>query len=172
MNRAEDLRLRFPNASTSFLRLHGLSPGKAKEPVSPPTPMPDTPQPLKSPPSAPVSPKKGRLRQKGTLLNKTETAFLAWITDQGGENYGPTLSQAITLRIANGCRYTPDFIRVWRYEVKHEITAHSILAYEVKGFMRDDAAVKLKVAASLYPWIKFHLVTKKKGSWLIQEILP
>jgi len=45
-------------------------------------------------------------------------------------------------------------------------------AYEVKGFMRDDAAVKLKVAASLYPWIKFHLVTRKKGEWIIQEVLP
>ncbi len=160
MNRTKDLRLRFPNASPSFLRLHGLAQAKAQAPVSPPTPMPDTPAPTKA-----------RLRQKKALLNKTETAFLAWITDQGGENYGPILSQALTLRIANGCRYTPDFIRIWKYDVNSEITAYSILAYEVKGFMRDDAAVKLKVAASIYPWIKFHLVTKKKGSWLIQEIL-
>ncbi len=160
MNRTEDLRLRFPNASPSFLRLHGLAPDKPMVPVSPPTPMPDTPAPTKA-----------RLRQKKALLNKTEAAFLAWISEQGGENYGPTLSQAITLRIANGCRYTPDFIRVWKYEVNADITTHSILAYEVKGFMRGDAAVKLKVAASIYPWIKFHLVTKKKGSWIIQEIL-
>lgn len=38
---------------------------------------------------------------------------------------------------------------------------------------RDDAAVKLKVAARTFPWIAFHLVTKRKGGgWDIQAVLP
>ena len=106
---------------------------------------------------------KARLRQKaGDGLNKTERAFLGHLKRQdcGARVY----SQAITLKLANGVRYTPDFIVVdeWR-----------LTAYEVKGFMRDDAAVKLKVAATAYPWISFHLVTKRKGGgWDIQAVLP
>ena len=42
--------------------------------------------------------------------------------------------------------------------------------------MRDDAAVKLKVAAALYPQFIFFLVTKRAkklgGDWDVQEVLP
>lgn len=108
------------------------------------------------------APAKKRLRQNSSGLNKTEAAFLAWLTSER-EHPTRVLTQAVTLRIANGVRYTPDFI-------VHG--APSLIAYEVKGFMRDDAAVKLKVAASLYPWIKFHLVSKRKGGgWDVQEVL-
>ena len=115
-------------------------------------------------PAAPQKPTaKARLRQKaGDGLNKTERAFLGHLKRQdcGARVY----AQSITLKLGNGVRYTPDFIVVdeWR-----------LTAYEVKGFMRDDAAVKLKVAATAYPRISFHLVTKRKGGgWDIQAVLP
>jgi len=42
--------------------------------------------------------------------------------------------------------------------------------HEVKGFMQDDANVKLKVAASLYPFV-FKIIRKgKAGIWNITEI--
>jgi hypothetical protein len=111
---------------------------------------------------APQPPAKKRIRQNASGLNKTEAAFEQW-AKAGGIQFAQFYSQAVTLRIANGCRYTPDFIAtgaVW------------LRAYEVKGFMRDDAAVKLKVAASLYPWITFHLVSKRKGGgWDVQKVL-
>ena len=105
---------------------------------------------------------KATMRQKsGDGMNGTERAFLAYL---GKQDCGARIyTQAITLRIANGCRYTVDFITVNEF---------AISAYEVKGFFRDDANVKLKVAASLYPWIKFHLVTRKKGEWRIEPVLP
>ena len=107
---------------------------------------------------------KARLRQKaGDGLNKTERAFLGHLKRQdcGARVY----AQSITLKLGNGVRYTPDFVAVAPGDYFH--------AYEVKGFMRDDAAVKLKVAASTYRWIKFHLVTKRKGGgWDIQAVLP
>jgi hypothetical protein len=109
-----------------------------------------------------VSTGKKRLRQSSTGLNKTEAAYLEHL--RGGYPGGQIYTQAITLKIGNGVRYTPDFVI---------IDKPSVTACEVKGFMRDDAAVKVKVAASLYPWITFFLVSKRKGGgWDIQEILP
>jgi hypothetical protein len=110
---------------------------------------------------------KKRIRQNSAGLNKTEAAFLDFLKRDKYAAIDVLTPQSITLRIANGCRYTPDF-----FTVEHQEYGHTIRAYEVKGFMRDDAAVKLKVAASLYPWIKFHLVSKGKGgTWNVQEVL-
>ncbi len=114
-------------------------------------------------PDLPVA--KKRIRQNSKGLNKTEAAFLEYLKEKfRGER---VYSQSVTLLIGNGCRYTPDFIRVAADEFPR--------AYEVKGFMRDDAAVKLKVAATFYPWIAFHLVTRSKTSatgWSIEAVLP
>ena len=118
--------------------------------------------------AAPV-PAKPRLRQKqGDGMNKTERAFLEHLNSQ----YGPPWihsAQSITLRLANGVRFTPDFFSVCQHALNDVI----VMSWETKGHMRDDAAVKLKVAASGYRWIKFNLVTKRKGGgWDIQQILP
>jgi hypothetical protein len=43
--------------------------------------------------------------------------------------------------------------------------------YETKGFPRDDAMVKVKVAPKFFPWARFVLVTKKAGSYL-EKIIP
>jgi hypothetical protein len=43
---------------------------------------------------------------------------------------------------------------------------------EVKGFMRDDAQVKLKVAARLFRRFDFVLVKKKGTGWDISEVKP
>lgn len=120
-------------------------------------------------PQPPPKPVSSPIRQKaGPQLNKLELAFLERLkrTYPGFE----PMAQAITLKLANGCRYTPDFVVVRFPEIKEEWA--TIDAYEVKGFMRDDANVKLKVAASLYPWIAFHLVQRKKGIWQITPVLP
>ncbi len=111
-------------------------------------------------PSRPV--RRPTLRQQsGDALNGLERAFLAHLAVR---KLGEVLTQAITLKIANGVRYTPDFVEV-RYST-------GLIAYEVKGFMRDDAAVKIKVAASLYPWISFFLATRPRGAaaWRIERI--
>ena len=107
---------------------------------------------------------KKRIRQNSAGLNKTEQAFYEYLSARHEKPH----SQAITFKIANGCRYTPDFA-VFGGDGE-------IVCYEVKGFMRDDAAVKLKVAASLYPHVAFHIVTSKPkkagGGWDIQCVLP
>lgn len=115
-----------------------------------------------------------RLRQNGKGPNKTEAAFEAHLRASPVGEGREILVQAVTLLIANGCRYTPDLFLTpsWRGH-KNLVTP---IAYEVKGYMREDAAVKIKVAARAYPWILFRLVTKRRkkagGGWSVQDILP
>lgn len=112
---------------------------------------------------------KDRLRQNHAGMNKTEAAFFEHLTQS---NPAAHVYREPTLPIANGCRYKPDFLVATDATNGHAAPVAQVAAYEVKGHMRDDAAVKLKVAASAYPWIAFHLVTRAKGgAWQIQHIL-
>lgn len=110
---------------------------------------------------------KPRLQQDGKGPNKTEAAFVQWLREQNcSQADRPILEQAVTLKLANGVRYTPD--------VFCPLPVPTF--YEVKGFMRDDAAVKIKVAAHLFPWFMFYLVTKRTkkqgGGWQVDRVLP
>lgn len=102
------------------------------------------------------------MRQKrGSKLNKTEAAFEAYL--RGFYNADKIGVQDITLHLGNGVRYTPDF----------HIAGHTY--YEVKGYMRDDAAVKLKVAAAKFDFFEFFLVFRDKAApsgWRIERVLP
>lgn len=95
------------------------------------------------------------------LLNKLESEFLArWERNFGPQ--GKLKIQAITFRLGNGVRYTPDFV---------DLEGKS--AYEVKGpFMREDARIKLEVAAHEYSEFTWFLYWKDCGEWRNQRILP
>lgn len=82
--------------------------------------------------------------------NKTEARFDAILTDRvlRGDIRSYAF-EAVKLRLAGRTWYTPDFA-VFRWD-------GALLLIEVKGFMRDDAAVKIKTAASLYPHMTFLL---------------
>lgn len=69
--------------------------------------------------------------------------------------------EGIKLRLADNTFYTPDFFIVHRdhFEVM-----------EVKGFWRDDARVKIKVAAQMYPWFRFVAVQRKKNQWIYEQV--
>lgn len=117
-----------------------------------------------------------RLRQKiGPQMNKLESEFFVYLkAERPGAQ---VLAQSVTLKLGNGVRFTPDFFVMADATNEHERPVTELVAYETKGeFMRDDAAVKLKVAAAIYPQIRFHLVTKRKkklgGGWAIEEVLP
>jgi hypothetical protein len=96
-----------------------------------------------------------------TRLNKTEAAFLAYLRGLGVQNIA---IQAVTFKIGDDCRYTPDFISVNEGRIE---------AWEVKGFFRDDAKVKIKVAARMFRWVCFVLVFREKGGgWTMKRVLP
>jgi len=71
--------------------------------------------------------------------------------------------EAVTLRLGDRVRFTPDF-RVEDREGRIEL-------HEVKGaYTREDARVKLQVAATLFPEYRFQLCTYSKGNWTIARV--
>ena len=96
-------------------------------------------------------------RLKSGQMNKTEAAYAQYLEalKQAGEIqwYG---FEAWKFRLADNTFYTPDFMVLPKTGL--------IEAHEVKGFMRDDANVKIKVAANMHP-VKIILVKKAGKSW-------
>ena len=102
----------------------------------------------------------GRLRKPD--MNKLEAAWaqvlearrangeLAWWAFEG-----------IKLKLADSTFYTPDFAVMG---IGSEMEFH-----EVKGFWRDDARVKIKVAAGLFPF-RFLAIRRAKQVWQVEEI--
>ena len=66
------------------------------------------------------------------------------------------------LEIGAGAHYTPDF-RVMLPGGGYEFR-------EVKGYQREAAMVRLKVAAKHFPHRRFVLVTRKRGDWVHKHI--
>ncbi len=71
--------------------------------------------------------------------------------------------EAVKLRLAVKTFLTVDFFVM--------LAGGELEAHEVKGFLEDDAAVKLKVAAAMYPF-RFFLCRRpnKATGWVIQEV--
>ncbi len=99
-------------------------------------------------------------------MNKTERAYseyLQWLVEAG--QILEWHREPFNLRLAGRTFYKPDFLIVGR--------GRWLILDEIKGFMRDDAAVKLKVAAEKYGNIfAFRLVTRAKGGkgWDIRHV--
>jgi hypothetical protein len=75
--------------------------------------------------------------------------------------------EPMRLILAKRTSYLPDFLVL---TADGEVEFH-----EVKGFMRDDAHVKLKVAAATFPFFRFWLVRAgKRGEpeWKVEEVAP
>jgi hypothetical protein len=94
-------------------------------------------------------------------MNKTEAAYHDYLTQL--QHKGLILwhkFEAMKLRLADNTFYSPDFA---------VLAASGLMEmHEVKGWWMEDAKVKIKVAASLYP-IKFVAVRKQSkkegGGW-------
>jgi hypothetical protein len=98
-------------------------------------------------------------RLKSGMMNKSESEYsrvlelrkcngeIAWFAFEG-----------LTFRLADNTRYTPDFAVM--------LNSGELELHEVKGFWTDDAKVKIKVAAELFP-MRFIAVRKTRGSWEI-----
>jgi len=95
-------------------------------------------------------------------LNKTERAYLNIL--RARFPYQPIMIQAITLRLAHATKYTPDFA--------YTLPTGALVFVETKGsFVRDDAIVKLKTAASMFPQFTFIKAQYKKGQWK-ETVMP
>lgn len=99
-------------------------------------------------------------------MNTLERAY-AQLLDDGIKN-GSVLwwkFEGITLKLGDDCRYTPDFA----------VVAHDGVfeLHETKGWMRDDALVKIKTAAANFPFRLFVIKSHNKGAaWEITLVKP
>tara|TARA_R110000796_G_scaffold95459_2_gene200686 strand:+ start:21009 stop:21326 length:318 start_codon:yes stop_codon:yes gene_type:complete len=102
---------------------------------------------------------------KAGKMNQTEAAYAALLESekQAGEIVWYSF-EGMTFKLADNTRYTPDFA-VMRADGLMEMR-------EVKGFWRDDARVKIKVAAELFPFrfIAVKKQSKKAGGGWSQEV--
>ena len=102
------------------------------------------------------SPKARAIRKPG-VMNKTEAAYAAHLDQR--KQAGEILTyhfEAYTLKLADNCRYTPDFMVL--------LPDGTMQFHEVKGYWMDDAKVKIKVAARQFPHI-FLAIRKTKDGW-------
>lgn len=87
-------------------------------------------------------------------MNKTEAAYglilEARLRDGEIVDYA---FESLRIRVADDAWYWPDYHAV--------LPDGGIEIHEVKGYMRDDARLKLHVAASLYPYWTFYLIFKR-----------
>lgn len=105
----------------------------------------------------------GRLR--AGEMNKTEAAYAETLEQRlQARDLRWYRFEAVKLRLAANTFYTPDFI---------VLAADGVLEFhEVKGRWHDDARVKIKVAASLYPFrfLAVQKVRKKAGGgWKVER---
>lgn len=103
-------------------------------------------------------------RLKTGVLNKTEQAYQEHLIQrQHAGEVAWFKFEGIKLRLADNTHYTPDFA-VMLADGQMEI-------HETKGFWTDDARVKIKVAAELYPF-RFFAIKKKAiksgGGWEVE----
>lgn len=104
-------------------------------------------------------------RLKAGAMNKTEAAYAEHLRLQ--QIAGAVLwhrFEGVKLRLADNTFYTPDFAVMADDGV--------LELHEVKGFWTDDARVKIKVAAEMYPFrfraVK-HLPKKSGGGWDVER---
>lgn len=72
--------------------------------------------------------------------------------------------------------YRPDFLVIRVLVPGHADSVPTVEFHEVKGFLRDDARDKLKVAASVHPWATFKLATPRRivrgipEDWIVRPV--
>lgn len=100
-------------------------------------------------------------RMKAGVMNGTERAYHEHLTQrQHAGEIAWFKFEGMTFKLADDTRYTPDFA-VMLADGQMEI-------HEVKGFWTDDARVKIKVAAELFPFAFIAIKKKAKkdgGGW-------
>lgn len=105
-------------------------------------------------------------RLKTGEMNKLEAAYDVYLKDQisNGELLWHKF-EGLKLRLADNTFLTVDFFVMTK---DYELQAH-----DVKGFIMEDAKVKMKVAASIYPFRFFIVRAKPKkdgGGWKVEEV--
>lgn len=115
-------------------------------------------------------PKKERARGPNgeKYRSELEREFHEWLKGPGKNAYasGYVEHEPTRLKLAERSHYTPDFVTADGFG--------RLYAWEAKGFWREAARVRIKVAARLFWWMEFIAVQKRKkkdgGGWELEHI--
>lgn len=97
-------------------------------------------------------------------MNKTEMALYEVLSLQkaAGELVWVEYER-VTLKLGPDCRYTPDFDVL--------TSAGTLMFYDAKGgFIAEDATVKIKTAAELFPFFSFYIAQLTRNGWEFKEV--
>lgn len=100
-------------------------------------------------------------RLKAGQMNKTEKEYDSFLEIR--QRTGDILwrkFEGMKFRLADNTFYTPDFAVM--------LSNGQIELHEVKGFWQDDARVKIKVAADMYPF-RFIAIKKDGKGWKVED---
>lgn len=103
-------------------------------------------------------------RLKVGAMNKTEAAYAAHLESIKGAVVAWYRFEGVKLRLADNTFYTPDFAVM--------LVGGAMEMHEVKGFWTDDARVKIKIAAEMYPFRFKALKARAKkdgGGWSVED---
>jgi hypothetical protein len=100
-------------------------------------------------------------RLKAGEMNKSEAKYAAELElRRAAGTVAWWKFEGVKLRLADATFYTPDFA---------VMLADGVMEmHEVKGFWEDDARVKIKVAAAMYPF-RFIAIQHKRGTWSVED---
>lgn len=97
-------------------------------------------------------------------LNKNETSRLAYLRRL--PNVHNVKAQAVTVKIGDRCRFTPDF---FYYDSNRE----RLVLEDVKGkHVWEDSRIKVKTAARMFPEFTFIVAHKNATGWREEVINP
>lgn len=99
-------------------------------------------------------------RTPGTM-NKTESKYAGLLETmkRAGEIIDYRF-EPLKFRLAKDTSYCPDFMVIFEDRIE---------MHEVKGFWRDDARIKIKVAAEMYPFYLWKAMQLERGQWKVEE---
>lgn len=100
-------------------------------------------------------------RLKTGVMNKGEADYAQYLSllKHGGKILWFAF-EGIKVRLADNTFYSPDFAVM--------ASDGTLELHEVKGHWTDDARVKIKVAAALFPF-RFIAIKKIKNNWVTEE---
>jgi hypothetical protein len=118
-----------------------------------------------------------QLRALGRLpagaMNKTEARYAAHLDTL--KHLGLVLwwgFECVTFKLAPRTHYTPDFLVLVRLAPEDRPGADGegrLECHEVKGYWQDDARVKVKVAAAMFPLPFKAIKAAKGGGWDVEN---
>lgn len=105
----------------------------------------------------------GKMPNKFEDMNKTESAYAIELDCQKRE--GKIVGywfESVKLKLANRTHYTPDFLVLY--------PDGRLQFVEIKGFLRDDAAVKFKMAREKFSWANWIMLRRVNRKWELMNI--